>query len=196
VGVATGGDTGGDRGGDEGGDGDTAAGAVHGGSPRAVACLRRATDFGLTTDIARELSGLLATLARAQADAADARRARASDRQAVRAGMEDLRAGAAVDPFGADALGADVSANQAVWSAELARLEGADSVEHWTRAAAAWDRLARPHDAAYCRWRAAQCALREGRGTVAARLLKRAATDAREHVPLSGAIAKTAAKGQ
>ena len=77
--------------------------------------------------------------------------------------------------------------------AELARLGDQDTTEHWVRAASAWDRLARPHDAAYCRWRAAQVALREGQGTAAARLLKRAAIDAREHVPLSRAIASTKA---
>ena len=38
-------------------------------------------------------------------------------------------------------------------------------------------------------------ALREGRGTVASRLLKRAAADAREHVPLSQEIARTATHG-
>jgi hypothetical protein len=59
------------------------------------------------------------------------------------------------------------------------------------RAATAWGHLGRPHAAAYCRWRAAQVALREGRGVVAARLLRRAASDAREHVPLSRAIAET-----
>ena len=48
-----------------------------------------------------------------------------------------------------------------------------------------------PHDAAYCRWRGAQVALATGQGTVAARLLRRAARDAREHVPLSTAIAET-----
>lgn len=63
----------------------------------------------------------------------------------------------------------------------------------WTRAAAAWDGLARPHDAAYCRWRAAQVALREGEGTLAGRLLARAAAEAREHVPLSRAITATRA---
>ena len=55
-----------------------------------------------------------------------------------------------------------------------------------------WDLIGRPHDAAYCRWRGAQVALRHGSGHVAARLLKKAATDAREHVPLSEAIAATA----
>ena len=62
-------------------------------------------------------------------------------------------------------------------------------------AASLWDWLTRPHDAAYCRWRAAQCALRDGQGTIAVRLLKRAAADAHEHVPLSRAIAATAGPG-
>ena len=81
----------------------------------------------------------------------------------------------------------------ASWRAEMTRLKGTGTVALWVAAADAWDRLFRPHDAAYCRWRAAQCALLEGRGTVAARLLKRATSDAREHVPLLNAIARTAA---
>lgn len=94
------------------------------------------------------------------------------------------------DPFCSGAVPADLHAAPQ-WVAELARLNGNESVKHWGRAAGAWDRLDRPHDAAYCRWRGAQVALREGQGTVAARLLKRAAADAREHVPLAEAIAAT-----
>jgi hypothetical protein len=74
------------------------------------------------------------------------------------------------------------------WSAELARLEGTDSTRRWLVADSEWGRVGRPHDAAYCRWRAAQVALREGRGTVAARLLARARTHARGHVALLAAI--------
>ena len=77
--------------------------------------------------------------------------------------------------------------------AELARLEHRAGIDAWSRAARAWDEVGRPHDAAYCRWRAAQVALREGQGTVAARLLKQANRDARDHIPLSQAIAETAA---
>ncbi len=101
----------------------------------------------------------------------------------VRAGLED-------DRYLADA---HLSAHRVMVRAELAHLEGEDSIDIWARAATCWDRLVRPHDAAYCRWRGARVALREGQGTVAVRLLKRAATDAREHVPLSEAIAATAA---
>ena len=80
------------------------------------------------------------------------------------------------------------------WTAERSRLAGEASVEQWVEAAGEWDRLARPHDAAYCRWRAAQVALATGRGTVAGTLLERAARDAREHVPLLMAIGETAAE--
>ena len=52
----------------------------------------------------------------------------------------------------------------------------------------------RPHDAAYCRWRGAEVALATGQATVAGRLLRRATTDAREHVPLTRAIGATVAR--
>jgi hypothetical protein len=79
--------------------------------------------------------------------------------------------------------------------AVLARLRGTAAVEHWTRAAADWDGAQRPHDAAYCQWRGAQVAMAQGQGTIAARLLRRAALNAREHVPLSAAIAATSRAG-
>ena len=81
--------------------------------------------------------------------------------------------------------------HSAAWAAEMARLAGTTTVDQWVQVARGWDDLSRPHDAAYCRWRAAQSALRDGQGTLAANLLKRSAQDAREHVPLSSAIAST-----
>ncbi len=72
----------------------------------------------------------------------------------------------------------------------MARLQGADAVADWVAAADAWHALSWPHEEAYCRWRAAELALKEGRGTLAARLLKRATSDAREHEPLLAAIAR------
>jgi hypothetical protein len=89
----------------------------------------------------------------------------------------------------------NLAAQRASLLADAAALTGSQSVATWTDAAAAWDRARAAHDAAYCRWRAAQRALRDGQGTVAQRLLKRAASDAREHVPLSEAIATTAVTG-
>ena len=88
---------------------------------------------------------------------------------------------------------AQLTAHAVATDAELSRAASADTVVEWAAAATAWDLARAPHDAAYCRWRAAQCALRVGQGTTAARLLRKAAADAREHVPLSRAIAATAA---
>lgn len=104
--------------------------------------------------------------------------------------LEDLRRRARRDPLDPQRSSAGVAAG-ATWDVELQRAHGTDSVDQWSRAATAWGHLGRPHAAAYCRWRAAQVALREGRGVVAARLLRRAANDAREHVPLTRAIAET-----
>ncbi len=83
-----------------------------------------------------------------------------------------------------------------MWASEVAALEDTETVDGWVVAASGWDRHTRPHEAAYCRWRGARVALREGRGTLAHRLLVRAAADARQHVPLSRAIAATTADGR
>ena len=107
--------------------------------------------------------------------------------------LEGLRRRAVKDPFAADAVPSDRHAQGATWTAELARLARTEVPEHWTDAAAAWDRLGRPHDSAYCRWRGAKVAQASGRANLAGKLLRRAARDAREHVPLTSAIARTAA---
>ncbi|CUR56855.1 hypothetical protein NOCA1120233 [metagenome] len=159
----------------------------------AVTCLDRAVGLMSTGTLALEAAELLVMRARAAADVADADHLNGSARLRLREQVQALRAASTADPFGPGAFGADLSANTTTWQCELDRILGEDSAAAWARAASAWDALHRPHDAAYCRWRAATCALREGQGTVAARLLKRAATDAREHVPLSRAIAGTAA---
>jgi tetratricopeptide (TPR) repeat protein len=109
--------------------------------------------------------------------------------------LRHLRQQATVDPLGDQLTPEARTALRRTWEAELARLVGRDAIESWTAAATAWDAMVRPHDAGYCRWRAAQVALASGQGTVAARLLKRAARDAREHVPLSAAIAATSRGG-
>ena len=90
-------------------------------------------------------------------------------------------------PFGRGSVMADALGNEAMWEAELSRLvRGARPRPLDPGQQRAGTPSARPHDAAYCRWRAAQVALRDGQGTVAARLLKRAATDAVQHVPRPG----------
>ncbi len=65
----------------------------------------------------------------------------------------------------------------------------------WLAAAAEWDGLDRPHDAAYARWRAAQASIAAGHAGRAPALLRRAARDAREHAPLLAAILATQPEG-
>ena len=107
------------------------------------------------------------------------------------ASLHQLRGRASMDPLGPGSVPVVREACTRAWDAELARVERRGSVDQWVAAARSWDDVRAPHDAAYCRWRAAQAALRDGHATVAARLLKRAATEAREHVPLLQAIAAT-----
>ncbi|MCP3422885.1 ATP-binding protein [Nocardioides pinisoli] len=133
-------------------------------------------------------------LARAVADMCTRPGRRTRDPTAPRAlaALEDLRRRARLDPLDPRRSSAGVAAG-ATWDVELVRARGTDTVDQWSRAATAWGHLGRPHSAAYCRWRAAQVALREGQGVVAERLLRRAAADAREHVPLSRVITETSA---
>ena len=59
----------------------------------------------------------------------------------------------------------------------------------WQQAATAWDALSRPHPAAYARWRQAETLLATSGGRAsAATVLRTAARQASQHVPLSMAI--------
>ena len=146
----------------------------------------------LTTESAGQTAPLLVSLARSRADVLDGARPSGSGRHVAGRNLRDLVSGARTDPFTGRTFDPAAPALAASWQAEMARVEDTATVETWIRAATAWDDVARPHDAAYCRWRAAQVALRDDQGTIATRLLKRAATDARQHVPLSKAIEATA----
>ena len=153
-----------------------------------MAVLREST----AADVSVESSGALALAARAAADVADASALGAAGRRDLLATLQEIHGRAARDPFEPSGFFAARPAHAAAWAAESARLAGRQSLEPWVDAARQWDRLGRPHDAAYCRWRGAQVALAGGQGTIALRLLRRAAGEAREHVPLSSAIAETA----
>jgi hypothetical protein len=155
---------------------------------RLVSVLREA----MATEVAAECGAALALAMRAAADIADSLPDASRERIEPLAMLEELLIEAQVDPF--DASGAFLArpAHGATWAAERARLAGRPALELWADAARHWDRLGRPHDAAYCRWRGAQVALATGQGTIALRLLGRAAREAREHVPLSSAVAATA----
>ena len=59
----------------------------------------------------------------------------------------------------------------------------------WDKAAASFDALERPHRAGYARWRQAEALLAtRGHQTQAAEILRKAATNAAQHMPLSQAI--------
>lgn len=141
-------------------------------------------------------AALVSWHARAHAERLDRAHASATDRRRLVHQLRAAVASARTDPFGVADCDVSVPASRQSWLAELARIEGTESVADWASAAAEWDRIRRPHDAAYCRWRAAEVALRDGERTTADRLLTRAATGARTHVPLAQAIAATARRAE
>ncbi|MFC7724914.1 ATP-binding protein [Nocardioides sp. GCM10028917] len=162
------------------------------GSPAAaIVLLEQTLAETLLTDNARTAAPTLAWCARAYADLMDLDQASDAEREGTQRHLLTLLEQAHVDPFGATATGILVPAWRSLWRAELARLMRTDLVSAWTDAAATWDLRNRPHDAAYCRWRGAQAALRQHQGTLGRRLLRRAAADARTHVPLRLAINAT-----
>ena len=81
------------------------------------------------------------------------------------------------------------AAEKLTWQAEWSRLSGESNASLWEQAAAAWDAITRPHEAAYARWRQAEALLTMpgGRASAAA-VLRTAADQATQHVPLSNAI--------
>lgn len=162
-------------------------------SDRPQAALDR-TAQALAGDDATNLAfwgSLFVLAARAAADLAQ-RSGTAGRREELQQQLAELKAVATIDPFGPSSPCGDRTASGCTWIAERTRIQGTQTVEHWAAAAAEWDRLRHPYDAAYCRWRAAQVALAEGNATVAKRLLGRAGRQARGHAPLSSAIEKTA----
>ncbi|WP_322936538.1 ATP-binding protein [Nocardioides bizhenqiangii] len=128
---------------------------------------------------------VLAARAAGDAGGAEPRRRRRAE------ALTNLRNAAPVDPFDPRRWPANV-ADRATWEAELARLVGSLTVEPWVAAATEWNKLNRPFETAYCRWRGAQAAMASGHGTLSKQLLQRAAHGARGHVPLSAAIRDTA----
>ena len=146
----------------------------------------------VSSDASAQTAEAFILAARAAADVAETEGAEERARSETPNRLRRLLAQAGVDPFAPIPAFASRPALKAAWIAELARLTHQSTVHQWTDAAARWDRLHRPHDAAYCRWRGAQEAMANGQGTIAAKLLRRAARDAREHVPLASVIAETA----
>lgn len=157
----------------------------------ALELLDEAIDVSLPTEAVFNTVPLLCLRARALADQLDRDGAAGAERDAVVQQLRRLAASAQRDPFEARPPYAAMPAMGHLWRAELARACGDAAVHLWVSAAAAFDRLSWPHEASYCRWRAAESALQHGEGTRAARLLARAAAQARHHAPLAGAISAT-----
>jgi ATP/maltotriose-dependent transcriptional regulator MalT len=68
-------------------------------------------------------------------------------------------------PFARGAnMSATAAAEQALWDAERARLNGAADPAGWQAAADAWQQLSRPYPAAYAQWRHADAVLASGAG--------------------------------
>jgi hypothetical protein len=137
------------------------------------------------TEASSDLGPVLALAARAAGDLASG---------AALHLLTDLHRSCLVDPFATRPVPADGNAWTATWGAENSRLGHRQTVEPWVAAAVEWDLVRRPHDAAYCRWRAARVAHGEGQRTLAMKLLRGGARGAREHVPLSRAIQVTASR--
>lgn len=142
-------------------------------------------DHGIAGETATSWSpytgSLLILAARAAADVAQVDPAR---RPALAERLSGWQRQWSPDPLSPDATHAAAPAARSTWRAELGRLSGTARVPDWTGAAEQWDLVGRPYDAAYCRWRAAELALRQGDTTRAARLLRRAHAQAHGHVPL------------
>ena len=145
-------------------------------------------------DPVADVPSLLVLAARAAADLASDPSS-PDRRRVLLEELDDLEAAAGGEPFAPRPTDALRRALAASWAAERARLAGTSTIGVWDAAAGAWDRLGWPHEAAYCRWRAAEVALAAGQGTVAARLLRRATQQARGHTPLLAAISGSSAVG-
>jgi tetratricopeptide (TPR) repeat protein/type II secretory pathway predicted ATPase ExeA len=156
----------------------------------ALDCLLSVIDEAVDTDALASMGPLLVLAASAAGDLVEQLPARLADtrRRELVDRLTAARARVSSDPMAAWRGGALATS----WAAELARVEGTATVELWLEAAAGWDDLGRPHRAAYCRWRAAQVARATGQAGLAAKLLRRAARDAREHLPLMTWIRATA----
>lgn len=144
------------------------------------------------TDYSRFAGGLFVLALRACADVADRARATA-DTATLHAALRDgdrvtsLLAGANLDPFGN--VPATAQDDALSWQAESSRLRGESDTTLWEQAATAWDALTGQDRAAYARWRQAEALLAMPYGRApASTVLRAAAMQATQHVPLANAI--------
>jgi DNA-binding CsgD family transcriptional regulator len=162
-----------------------------------------AADEGHLSALLLTYAGLLLILAlRACADLAerasttrDAEALEAANRDAVH--LSELHQNLIPNPFTPGPLRPTATADGATWQAEWSRLRGQSDVALWEQAATAWDALSRPHRAAYARWRQAEALLNTPQGKAAAgAVLRTAAHQAAQHVPLARAIGDLARRAR
>jgi hypothetical protein len=162
---------------------------------RALALLHPFLDEAVGTGVSSLVGSTFTLAARAAADVLERNSGTGAAAGGYLGDLTRLLERVPEDPFTSTSR-VDGPALGASWHAETARLAGRPSPRLWATAAGEWDKLSRPHDAAYCRWRGAQVALASGHGTVALRMLGHAARQAREHAPLSAAISDTTARAR
>jgi DNA-binding CsgD family transcriptional regulator len=139
---------------------------------------------------------------RAVADLAERGRAQHSERtiaftRQAAADLEALRQRIRPRPFDVDDHRPEAPAEMWQSRAELSRAKNNSDATLWGRAADAWEGLNRPHRAAYARWRQAEALLAASDGrSLAAPILRRAAEQAVQHVPLAAAIADLARRAR
>ena len=155
----------------------------------------------LDGEASRQGGRLFSGAMRAQADRAElARNRRQPDAVAtILEGGERLAtllASLPDDPHHSHPEVVTADAEHATWRAEIARLRGEDSPEHWARGAKAWAAIGRPHRTAYCLWRQAETLLASGRSPEAPDVLRRAADAAAEMAPLLALITDLAGRAR
>jgi DNA-binding CsgD family transcriptional regulator len=163
---------------------------------------RRTTELLRLAAATRESKFMGASLvpaARAAADLADlgAGATKSTNVRVDGADLDGLRAAMIEDPLAPRRVPATAAAHLAAWQAERTRLSRESSAASWDQAASEWDRLGRPHRAAYCRWRQAEALLtRRDTRAQAETALQRAAEQARQHIPLTTVIADLARRAR
>jgi DNA-binding CsgD family transcriptional regulator/tetratricopeptide (TPR) repeat protein len=137
---------------------------------------------------------------RAAADLAG--RGRARRQPAPAPGADVRRLGATLDgmagrPFADHPFVTRIRADRAGWAAEGTRAAGRSDPLAWEEVAGEWEKLERPHRAAYAWWRCAEAQLAHGgRPGDAARSLQAAAESAAGMAPLVGAVHRLARRAR
>jgi DNA-binding CsgD family transcriptional regulator len=142
----------------------------------------------LDTDMARMTARLFALAARAYADLGQTDLQHTGPSASELDRLLDLAARAKLDPF-AGPMPVTAQADGLLTRAEKTRATGRPAPDIWDQAAASFDALERPHRAGYARWRQAEALLATGgHQTQAVEILRKAASSAAQHMPLTQAI--------